>query len=302
MLWMILFISYPIFAADTINGDLSAFLLSKTGSPYKVTDDIFIPEGKKVVIPAGIVLLFSDFTGLKVDGILSVEGTEKDPVVFSSIYDNDYGSIASRLPNPDDWNGMLVTAKSSGVVLGNFILKYSASGITSQISNVRIVNGHFAQNSKNVMIENNLIPIVENEVCNYPSKEKILGQDGMADSSANTVSQKPIVVSPNAAHLDSIGRPCAVVSSSIAVQKKWWKRMEFRLPLATAGFFGFASGALCYFDANTRLKHIKQYENSPDQSLSLQEQSTRKKSIKDGILYGGIGICSALGLGLTFIF
>jgi hypothetical protein len=56
-------------------------------SPYLVRADIFVTTGKTVRIEPGTVFLFNNFTGLHVQGVLTVKGTAARPVIFSSAHD-----------------------------------------------------------------------------------------------------------------------------------------------------------------------------------------------------------------------
>lgn len=58
--------------------------LTLDGSPYRVTSDLFVDPGVTLSIDAGVVLRFVAARGLYVDGTLSVDGTEANPVVFTS--------------------------------------------------------------------------------------------------------------------------------------------------------------------------------------------------------------------------
>jgi hypothetical protein len=68
--------------------------------------------------------------------------------VFTSIYDNKYNQESPQLPNPFDWNGILVARESENVNITNFELQYSVYGIKSQNPGIKIQNGMFKQNGQ----------------------------------------------------------------------------------------------------------------------------------------------------------
>lgn len=140
--------AFSVFAETRIKGDLTGMNLDESGNPYIVEQDIIVPDGQKVVIKEGCVFLFSPFTGLQVLGELKVEGAQDNPVVFTSIYDNQYNQESPQLPNPFDWNGLLVTRESGNVTINNFQLQYSVYGIKSQNPGIKIQNGIFKQNGQ----------------------------------------------------------------------------------------------------------------------------------------------------------
>lgn len=136
-----------IVAETRIKGDLTGMNLDESGNPFIVEQDIIVPNGQKVVIKEGCIFLFNPFTGLQVQGELKVQGTQEKPVIFTSIYDT-YNKESPQLPNPFDWNGVLVARESGTVNFTNFELEYSVYGIKSQNPGIKIQNGIFKQNGQ----------------------------------------------------------------------------------------------------------------------------------------------------------
>jgi hypothetical protein len=135
-------------AETLISGEINSSMFDPAKNPFIVEKDIFVPEGKQVEIPAGCIFLFSTFTGLIVHGQVKVLGSQEKPVVFTSVFDSDYNPASNQLPNPFDWNGILVSTTSAGSYFNNFNLRYSVYGIKSQSQNVVIQNGMFRQNGQ----------------------------------------------------------------------------------------------------------------------------------------------------------
>ncbi len=147
-----------------IKGDISTVTFDTLNNPYTVDDDLFVPEEKKAVIPAGVVFLFQPYTGIIVKGSLSIEGTSDRPVVFTSINNSKYNPQSGQLPNPFDWNGLLITKESSKVIMKNFHLNYSVYGIKSQNPNIVIENGLFWQNGQFHFTINDKIQFVQDNI------------------------------------------------------------------------------------------------------------------------------------------
>lgn len=162
---LILFLfSLSLFGETHITGDITEMTFESGGNPYIVEQDILIPEGNKVVIGEGCVFLFKPFTGLTVHGHLLVNGTQENPVVFTSQNDGEYNEGTEQLPNPFDWNGILVSRESGTVALKNFSLKFSVYGIKSQNTNIRIDNGIFRQNGQFHFTINDKIQLVQDNI------------------------------------------------------------------------------------------------------------------------------------------
>ncbi|HEX2957354.1 MAG TPA: hypothetical protein VHO70_11010 [Chitinispirillaceae bacterium] len=145
---VVLVCAFSIIAETRIKGDLTGMNLDESGNPFIVEQDIIVPNGQKVVIKEGCIFLFNPFSGLQVLGELKVAGSQEKPVVFTSIYDNTYNKESPQLPNPFDWNGILVARESGNVNFTNFELEYSVYGIKSQNPGIKIQNGIFKQNGQ----------------------------------------------------------------------------------------------------------------------------------------------------------
>jgi len=88
---------------------------------------INILVGKWLIIEPGAVLEFEN-GGLSVDGTLLAEGTEEKPIVFTSIYDSDFGGVGVDEKNIwHYWRGINFNEQSSGSVLNHIKVKYTAN-------------------------------------------------------------------------------------------------------------------------------------------------------------------------------
>jgi hypothetical protein len=146
--FLVLSASLRICGQTSVSGDLSKYLFDPVSGPYIIEKDIEVPSDKKVVINAGCVLLFKQFTGLNVFGSLIVNGTESHPVIFTTINDSLYSKQAGQTANPFDWNGINIDKKAAEVSLSDFKLMYSVYGIKSQRRDIAIKNGKFKSNGQ----------------------------------------------------------------------------------------------------------------------------------------------------------
>lgn len=151
-----------VLSQTRLSGDVSGRVLSVRENIYIVEDNISVESGKKLVIEEGSILLFSPFTGLTVYGSLEVNGTDENPVIFTSLSDTAYNPQSQILANPFDWNGILIHARASQVVLKNFKLSYSVYGIKSQREDVSIMNGLFFQNGQfHFTVNEKIMPVAD---------------------------------------------------------------------------------------------------------------------------------------------
>lgn len=140
-------------AGDTLSGPLPP-ILSVGKSPYLVIADIYVPTGQTVIVEPGVVLLFSSFTGLKVQGTLLARGEDNKPIVFTSVNDPEHNPQSTLQPAPYDWNGIQITEDGLGTHLSYCVVRYSVFGLASMTRYIRVGPSMFGDNGRaNVTIE-----------------------------------------------------------------------------------------------------------------------------------------------------
>jgi hypothetical protein len=165
-----------------LSGEIQAPVLDAAGNPYVVEKDITVPPGKTLTVKAGCVFLFSGFSGLTIAGNISVEGSEQKPVVFTCLNDNEYNPKSQQLPNPFDWNGIIIGKESGSVHFRNFQLRYSVYGIKSQNTKMTIQTGIFRQNGQFHFTINDKIQYVQDNISysyNASAPSDTAGETGM---------------------------------------------------------------------------------------------------------------------------
>jgi hypothetical protein len=149
-------------AETMLAGKIGGMSFSPEGNPYIVTENVTVQQGASATVNAGCVFLFQPFTGMIIEGNFIVNGTLDNPVVFTSVNDSAYSAATELLPNPFDWNGVLVRRSASKVSLSNFILAYSVYGIKSDKEEFSIENGTFKANGQfHVTVNDAIKPVVD---------------------------------------------------------------------------------------------------------------------------------------------
>lgn len=115
---------------------------------YHVTGDLYISPGSSATIEAGTVIMFSEFTGLHVQGTLYARGTETQPIVFTSQHDSTIIGSTTVPPAPFDWNGIDIYESAVGSELFYCNVRYSVYGIRSQTDYCKINSSVFENNGK----------------------------------------------------------------------------------------------------------------------------------------------------------
>jgi hypothetical protein len=162
----ILFVVAVAAAQTTLSGSIGTLTLDSAGSPYTVTDNIIINQGKTLIIGPGCVLLFKPYCGIDVAGELLVQGTPEKPVVFTSINDDKWNR-SEKTPEAFDWNGIRILADGRGF-LSRFLISYSVYGIQAQSEDITISEGVFNQNGQfNFTLSGKILTVKENLPFSY---------------------------------------------------------------------------------------------------------------------------------------
>jgi type IX secretion system substrate protein len=131
------------YIGDYLTGEISG-LLPK--GEYKVWDTLFVPYDAVFTIAAGTILKFSSNAILEIEGIIEVNGNEKERVLFTSLSDEYWGGVkfgpqnGLQDPNKNSFLNYLTFEKSDrlGLHIGyrhyceieNLIFENNASNVT----------------------------------------------------------------------------------------------------------------------------------------------------------------------------
>lgn len=198
-----------------LKGEIGVRVFEPSYNPHIVEEPITITEGSTVTIKKGTIFLFKNYTGLKVAGNLIIEGTESEPVIFTSINDKEFNPDATLLPNAFDWNGIAITTESGTVELHHFKLSYSVYGIKSKNDNILINQGLFSNNGQcDVVINDELQIVLQDEPFTYPlqkssERQKVQTNETQAKDSIRVETQNELepTDSKEATSLDSTLTP-----------------------------------------------------------------------------------------------
>ncbi|MBP1464493.1 hypothetical protein EYB53_002110, partial [Candidatus Chloroploca sp. M-50] len=111
-----------------VNGTISTNT-TWTASNVYVLQGVTIAQGVTLTVQPGTVVKFADNTGLDVNGTLLAEGTETQPIIFTSFHDDaaggdTNGNGTTTSPAAGNWGGLYFTPQSSGSRLRHVQVSY----------------------------------------------------------------------------------------------------------------------------------------------------------------------------------
>ncbi len=109
-------------------------------SPILVAGDIEIDSGETLTIEPGVVVQFTDFTGLSVRGTLNALGTEDARIILTSAADS---------PGYGDWTGLTFHSDGGLSELAFVTLEFAMTGVFIDEAEVRITDGIIRNNASN---------------------------------------------------------------------------------------------------------------------------------------------------------
>lgn len=120
---------------------LKDFTFTREGSPYLIDKTLIIKKNIVVAIEPGVVIKAKKDAMFRVDGTLNVNGTEKWPVVFTSINDQEYGGETGNKDDltGEDWVGISFVEGSTNSNISHAVIRY-AGGCKDGHNNVVKVN------------------------------------------------------------------------------------------------------------------------------------------------------------------
>jgi len=144
-------------AASTLSGRLPAdTTISKSASPWQITDDLIVPDSITLTIEAGAVVYFNPGTGITIEagGCLSAEGSENDRILLTHMPDSN-----------ESWDGISFQSTLADNQLLNTDMEYGDHQdqvILVQSSKLLIDNLTWTSTNKTIIEVNHPYLIVRN--------------------------------------------------------------------------------------------------------------------------------------------
>ncbi len=120
-------------ASTTLTGRISAnTVLNPVGGPYVMQGEVTVDAGVTLLIEPGAIVKFMDDAYLYVDGALIAQGTQDQPIIFTSIKDDLAGGDTNAdggatAPAPGDWTYIRFRDASNDInsIIEQAIIRYA---------------------------------------------------------------------------------------------------------------------------------------------------------------------------------
>lgn len=142
------------------------------GSPYTVVGDIVIPAGETLEIKPGVVVKFTGYYSIQVHGTLIANGGVADRIVFTSMYDNEFGRLGTpsrKLPSQRDWRGIEFRGENHNTSsLVYCIVRYSDQAVIAKSSRPALRNLIITDcNTSKLILNGQTIAVVDGVAHDY---------------------------------------------------------------------------------------------------------------------------------------
>ncbi len=288
--------------------------LSKGDAPYLVTDYLVVEQGNHTIVEKGVVFLFKNFTGITVNGSIRVEGTEEEPVVFTSENDTIYNPSSTLEPAPFDWDGISISEGEMENVFTHCIIEYSLFGIKSLSPKLTLKKCVFKDNGNaDVAIEGEKLPVIspysyaEGKALVIPDSTKtatdadqgVIQEESIPESKPELVLEEP--------EKERRKKREKKVSLAPAEPRKKGRagKVLLRLSGVLAACGGGAFGVkehLDYLDAKATFDDINEFDDEDKLKYTSEDWEREKQHANDHmtkmVVFYGIG---AVGLSLFVI-
>ena len=114
-----------------------------SGSPYLISFDINVDEDATLIIEPGVVVKFSNFATLRINGALEANGSSSDPIIFTSYKDDSMAGDTNNdnsatSPASSDWRGISFYNNEKDSNVSNAEVRYSNYGFANFGSTLNI--------------------------------------------------------------------------------------------------------------------------------------------------------------------
>lgn len=135
---------------------------AKANSPFMITDDIVVAESVTLTIEANVKVVFHGGKKMEVAGTLVAQGTEEDPIYFTS---------AAETPSAGDWKGIFFLDSSAdatfdvenyqtGSIIEYAVVEYAEKGISANSASPFISRNFIRKNLLGIDLKSNANSIV----------------------------------------------------------------------------------------------------------------------------------------------
>lgn len=166
------------FAQTSVSGSIAQNTTwSLSNSPYLVEGTVTVQNGITLTIQAGVVIKSKVSplnSTIRVKGAILAQGTQSQPIVFTSKKDDAYGGDTDGIaatPNAEDWSSLVIESTSGGLsILDNCLFRFGGfydGALTIDGSSPNIINCTFFKCKRGLDVIKSGNPVLINNVFDY---------------------------------------------------------------------------------------------------------------------------------------
>lgn len=292
--------------------------VAKGSMPYLVTEYLKVKEGTSTTIERGVVFLFKNFTGIEVKGTLRVEGTEDEPVVFTSENDTTFNLSSTLEPAAFDWDGISLDTGESMHVFEHCVIQYSLFGIKSGTPLISLKKCYFKENGNaDVTIGDQKLEVTSSPF-SYATKPS---SDNETTEEQETVEGQNLQTfqdeGESAANLETTPareqreekKPAVITSREKNLHAQKVARIIFRFAGVGAVLAGAAFGVVetrYYLNARDDFEKINSFDTQAQMIYTSEDWETAKDNtnthLRNMFIGYGTGILGVMVFSISFAF
>jgi len=179
------FVNNRVNGIGLITGTYNTSLrLNVVGVPYWVSSDITVATGVTMTVDPGVIVKFeTTVADILVNGRLVADGTELQPIIFTSGRDDRFGLGTSKdtnndgatVPGPGSWGGIQLDAPGSGAasVLDFVVINFGGYLNSNAVSFPVLIDGRVQPNITNLTLASNRINGLGLSTSTYSSNTRL---------------------------------------------------------------------------------------------------------------------------------
>ncbi len=257
---------------------------------YLVTEDIVVKSGETLTFAPGSIIRFNQYTGIIVHGSLVCNGTQTEPIIFTSSKTRNTDIEDRKMPQPFDWNGIYAPSENAHVTMKNVDISYStyALKLKHKSSTLLLHQLTYGENgTTGVTLGDSLIDIYDGEPLNMKHPQVETKEDKQDE-------KLDLAGSPS----DEVSVPDIEIDKRVKEKKPRRKGLIItRVGLGALAAISAGAGVYSYLQLEHNYSKYREDKTEDENFKSYSE--SRKEYRENGQFFEKTTTASAIALGVA---